>query len=134
MCDNNSGGSFFKGAFFGALVGAVLGVLYAPGPGEETRKKLKVAHDEYSVKGKKLLDNASAFAEDVRTTAAPLIKEVEEKVVPVLEKIAESSGPVRSEVMERIDQLVEMADEKDSNNSGKGVSNPKKRLFKGAKK
>lgn len=135
MCDHkSSGGAFLKGAFWGAVVGAVLGVLYAPAPGEETRKKLKVAQDEYSVKGKKLLDDANVLVEDAKVAAGPLIKEVEEKVAPVFEKVREQSGPVKDEVMEAIDQLVETIDGGERRNSSKSGSNVKKRFFKGTKK
>src|SRR3972149_586047 len=43
--------SFVKGAFLGALVGAVLGVLFAPESGEKTRKKLKDKSGELVEKG-----------------------------------------------------------------------------------
>jgi len=39
-------GSFFDGFIFGAIAGAVIGLLYAPSPGEETRKKIKKIHDD----------------------------------------------------------------------------------------
>ena len=45
-------GSFFKGLMFGAVAGAVAGVLLAPKSGEETRADLKKAADEFAVKAK----------------------------------------------------------------------------------
>lgn len=47
MCnDHNHHNSFVKGAFFGALIGTVLGILYAPLPGEKSRKKLKEVSED----------------------------------------------------------------------------------------
>jgi len=34
-------GDFFKGLVIGAVTGSILGILYAPKPGEETRSQLK---------------------------------------------------------------------------------------------
>ena len=37
MSDSSSGSSFFTGFLMGAVAGAVLGILFAPRPGRETR-------------------------------------------------------------------------------------------------
>ena len=38
------GGGFFEGFFCGTVAGVVLGLLYAPQSGEETRRKLREAN------------------------------------------------------------------------------------------
>jgi len=50
MSNQNNGGKFGTGAVFGALIGAALGLLYAPKSGEETRKKLKVEAEKIKQK------------------------------------------------------------------------------------
>lgn len=129
MSDNHNSGSFLNGAFFGFLVGAVVGVLFAPGPGDETRKKLKEAHDEYSEKGKKLIASTKETMEEVRLAAEPLVREIEEKVIPVLERVQEAEESVKEEVLEKIDQIALETDE-----SRKAVANLKKRFFKNVRK
>ena len=46
MGQSNRSGFFVIGVLFGALVGAVAGVLFAPATGEESRKKVKSIIDE----------------------------------------------------------------------------------------
>jgi len=38
--DETSGGSFIAGFAIGALLGAAVALLYAPGPGEDTRRRV----------------------------------------------------------------------------------------------
>jgi gas vesicle protein len=38
--EETSGGSFIAGFAIGAMMGAAVALLYAPGPGEETRRRL----------------------------------------------------------------------------------------------
>jgi gas vesicle protein len=42
-----SAGKFFMGVLVGAAAGALLGVLFAPGKGSETRQKISKKGEEY---------------------------------------------------------------------------------------
>ncbi len=107
---NNGGGSnFMSGLVWGALIGAALGVLYAPDSGDKTRKKLQKVSEDVKEKGQKLYDDAQVLAEDVKVAAKPLLEELERTVAPVLEKAMDSGKEVQQEVMEKIEQLVEDA-------------------------
>ncbi|MFZ5424522.1 MAG: YtxH domain-containing protein [Patescibacteria group bacterium] len=97
--DDGSFHSFVNGAVFGAIAGVVLGVLFAPTSGVESRKKLKEVSD----------DAAEKF-DEVKIAAEPLIAEIEQKVAPVMQKVKEAEGPIKSEVLERVAQLVEEVD------------------------
>ena len=58
MSDRDSSlGGFMKGIFWGGVIGAALGIAFAPKPGEETRKDLKKKGKELEKKAKKYLDN-----------------------------------------------------------------------------
>ena len=48
-------GKFVGGAVLGALAGAVLGLLFAPRSGKETRKIIKDKSGEYAEKGKEFV-------------------------------------------------------------------------------
>lgn len=49
---NNSAGGLLGGIVLGGLIGATLGLLFAPKKGEETRKQLKKSGEKYYKTGK----------------------------------------------------------------------------------
>ena len=57
-------GSFFKGLFFGGLVGAGFALLYAPKKGDELRKDLKEKSDEFLGDAEKFYGEAKSFSEE----------------------------------------------------------------------
>jgi gas vesicle protein len=117
---NHHGPGFSSGIMWGALIGAALGVLYAPDKGDETRKKIKDIADDVSEKGKFVAAEAQEIAEEVKVASQPLLTELEKNIKPVLEKAQKSGKEVQVEVMEKIEQLVEEA------SSGKSSKNMKK--------
>lgn len=61
MADRN-GGSFAAGFLVGAIAGAIIGLLFAPRPGEETRQILKE-------KVADIKEKAAEFAKKTRRSA-----------------------------------------------------------------
>lgn len=120
---------FMSGAVLGALLGATLGVLFAPAPGEKTRKKLKEVGEDLSVRGQEALEKAEVLVEDVKLAAAPLMDELEKNVAPVLKKAKESGKDVQFQVLERIEQLVDEAEDVADDAAKKA-----KKMFKNVKK
>ena len=47
MASENDGSSFLTGLLLGGIIGAVLGLLFAPQPGEKTREQLRARADEF---------------------------------------------------------------------------------------
>ena len=47
MATDSSGPSFFTGLLMGGIIGAVLGLLFAPQSGEKTREQLQGKVDEF---------------------------------------------------------------------------------------
>jgi gas vesicle protein len=52
MANDNSGSSFFAGLLVGGIIGAVLGLLFAPQSGDKTREQLRGKVDELASLGK----------------------------------------------------------------------------------
>ncbi len=52
MAKDNNGPNFFTGLLLGGIIGAVLGLLFAPQPGEQTREQLRGKVDEFVSLGK----------------------------------------------------------------------------------
>lgn len=52
MSTENNGSNFFTGLLLGGIIGAVLGLLFAPQPGEKTREQLREKADELVSLGK----------------------------------------------------------------------------------
>ena len=128
-CNKHRGGGFTHGAIFGAVIGGILGILYAPDRGEETRKKLKVVADDLTVKGKIVIDEAQDITEDVKEATAPLLAELERNIRPVLKKAKDSGKDVQFEVLEKIEQIVDEVED-----GADGITKKAKKMFKGIKK
>jgi len=52
MASENNGPNFFTGLLLGGIIGAILGLLFAPQPGEKTREQLRGKIDEITSLGK----------------------------------------------------------------------------------
>lgn len=81
MSEKNSSGLALA-FILGGLIGAALGVLYAPSSGKETRKKIKNISGE-------VIDNASEFIEDVKGKTASVVENLKEKTIHVVEDAKE---------------------------------------------
>lgn len=71
--------SFFGGFLVGAFVGFVIGLLYAPQSGEETRKLIKQ-------KGIEVTEKAKEKGEELKEVVKSKVEEVKEKGKEVLKK------------------------------------------------
>jgi len=62
MANENRGPGFFTGILLGTLIGAILGFLFAPQPGEKTREQLRGRMDELVTLGKSAWDEGKEAA------------------------------------------------------------------------
>ncbi|MDR1997745.1 MAG: YtxH domain-containing protein [Candidatus Margulisbacteria bacterium] len=74
-------GAFLEGIFIGAVLGGVLGVLFAPQPGEKTRKWLRDIKDE----NQDVLDGAVASGENLINSAKQSIEDKIKKISKLVE-------------------------------------------------
>lgn len=115
-------GSFSKGFFWGAAIGALLGVIFAPDKGEETRKKIKKVAKEYEQKGEEVVEKAKEKYEEIKVKAEPFVEKTKEKINSVKNKIEENKEPF----LNKIDEITDNIEEE--------IGKSRKRYFKGVKK
>ncbi len=80
MSQNNNGSNILA-FLLGATVGIILGVLFAPAEGKETRKKLAKYIEELEKKGEDLLDESKKFIEDEAEKVKKFAEDTKEKFV-----------------------------------------------------
>lgn len=97
-CERGGGSGVFLAFLLGGAIGGLLGVLYAPGPGEETRRKIKFYADEAA-------DKAVEKMQKVRVDAEEALERVKTGVASQKEKIASAIDAGRHAFREEKDGL-----------------------------
>jgi gas vesicle protein len=93
----NRGDSFLKGLVLGGIIGGVLGVLYAPKSGKETR-------DELSVESDKLLNQ---FKSDIENAKKAALKSFDQGKDIIIDKLSHEEDNNQSAAHEEADETVE---------------------------
>ena len=78
MAGNSKGGEFLAGFILGGLVGAAIGLLLAPQPGEETRAQLRERGIELKARAEELSEEARKRAEELEAGQADRAEKKEE--------------------------------------------------------
>lgn len=112
----HNGGSFMNGVVWGAIIGGVLGVLFAPEKGEETRKKVKKLIREYKDKGEDYVEIAKIEAgkakykyDEYKEKAEPYIEAAKEKISEIEKTIEREKGPVKDKIEDFAETLEDEA-------------------------
>ncbi|MEI7639467.1 MAG: YtxH domain-containing protein [Syntrophus sp. (in: bacteria)] len=71
-------GDFLKGLVIGGLAGAVIGILYAPKSGKETREEIGKKAEELLAKAKEEYEQALENSRKTYETAVSRLKKIEE--------------------------------------------------------
>lgn len=139
-CCYHKSGSFSKGLFWGAIIGGILGVLFAPDKGEETRKKIKKTAKEYEEKGKETLEKAGVEFEKAKEKASPYVETAKEKfqeakvrAEPYVEVAKEKASKVKTAVEKSGEPVLDTV-ENIAESLNDEADKIRKRYFKGVKK
>jgi gas vesicle protein len=109
---------FIKGLLIGGLMGAVIGILYAPKSGRETREEIGrkaedlmvKAKEEYEAaleKSKKAYDAAVQHLKQMESSAKEKVEEMEEKVGELAERGKDTLQDTKSRLKKAIDAGVD---------------------------
>lgn len=109
---------FIKGLLVGGLIGAALGILYAPKSGKETREEIgrkteelmAKAKEEYEValeKSKKAYDAAVNRLKQMESSAKEKVDEMEEKVSALTELGKDTLQDTKGRLKKALDAGVE---------------------------
>jgi len=105
MCNKNSATS--ATFILGILIGAALGVLYAPAKGTVTRRKLKrLANEAYEDPKEFLLDNTEEIKGKLKDTAEEVRGKIAESAQEVREKMTEGKDKLVKEFQKRKEDFV----------------------------
>jgi len=118
-------GDFLKGLLIGGVIGAVVGILYAPKSGRETREEIGRKAEELMAKAKEEYEQALEKSRKTYETAVSRLKKLEEsarekvgeletKAGTMVEKGKESLEDNKSRLKRAIDAGVEAFKEEKS--------------------
>lgn len=77
--ENDKFGFFASGLLLGGVIGAVVGILYAPDSGKRTRKRIHRKSDE-------LVDDVVKYAQQSRDKAEQIVEDGKKRVDELLEE------------------------------------------------
>ena len=102
MSDEGRGAEFLAGVIIGGLIGAAVGLLLAPQPGDETRAQLRE-------KGIELRERVAELSEEARKKAEELHEEgrtaIEEQTARVKEAIDEGKKAATKKKKDLLEEL-----------------------------
>ncbi len=85
----NKSGDFMAGLVVGGLIGSVIGILYAPKSGRETREEIGQKADELLAKVKEDYEHAAEKSRKAYEAAVKRLKALEEKALEKVEDVSE---------------------------------------------
>jgi len=71
----------FLAFILGGVIGAILGILFAPRSGKETREKLGILFEDLSEKAENILEEGKEKAEEMKEKVGNLVENIKGKFV-----------------------------------------------------
>lgn len=109
--DRRGGGGVFSAFLLGGIVGAVLGLLFAPRSGKETRDMLQQKGQEYLDEGKEMYETGrekvTGIVESGREMVPEKTAELRSKIEETRERLKEQVGQASQAARERISKTTE---------------------------
>ena len=93
---------FVKGLLIGGVIGAIIGILYAPKSGKETREDIAKKADELLTKAKKEYEQAVEKSKYAYESAVRRIRALESSVKGRVSEAAEKAGELAEQGRETI--------------------------------
>jgi gas vesicle protein len=99
----SSSGDFVVGFFFGAFVGAVLALLFAPSPGEELRGQIREKGIELKDRAETLGQDASRRAEELRARSQEMIEDQRVRFQEAIDEGKQAAARRKEELLSELE-------------------------------
>jgi gas vesicle protein len=99
MSNNGNSGGVFMAFVIGALAGAAVALLYAPVPGDETRRKLAERAREGRQRAETMAREGREFVNRKRDTITSVVEKGRETLTSAVEKGREAFEKTRKETL-----------------------------------
>lgn len=103
MADGRGPG-FFAGFIVGGAIGAVLGLIFAPRSGEETREMLMEKTDELRGRAEELSALAKASADELLELGKTVVDDQRTKVEQAIQASKEAADQVTTEMLTQLEK------------------------------
>ena len=103
MSDKGSGG-IFTGLFIGAIAGAAIALLYAPGPGDETRDYIRQKSIELKHQADDIAGEATHQADSLRTKGQAFLDEQKKRLQEAIDEGQKAAARRKAELLSQLEQ------------------------------
>jgi len=102
MSGTDGSGDFVAGFFWGALVGAAAALLFAPFPGEETRRLLREKSGEMKSRAECMGVDVDGVPETIRTRGQAILETQRSRLQEAIREGRQAAEAKRSEMLNRL--------------------------------
>ena len=111
MAQGEGSGDFVAGFLFGAFVGAVLALLFAPAPGEEVREQIRDRGIELKDRAGELGAEAGKKAEVLRAKGQTLLEEQKTRFQEAIDEGKKAAARKKEELLSQLERAKSAGEE-----------------------